>query len=83
MAKCEQNSSFGNDSKELELKYLQDKITQLEEENQRLKKLLDKAGILYEHLSMDDDDIQEVFDPNQGGRIQEVTITDELANRFF
>ena len=64
-----------------EILSLQDKIKGLEKENQYLKSLLDLAGISY-HAS-DEMKNRDVFDPDQGKRINPREITDHDANLFF
>ena len=66
-----------------EWKYLHEQVKQLEEENLLLKRLLDEAGISYQQIQALEKISSETYDLNQGGRIQSVRITDDLANRFF
>ena len=60
-------------------------VRNLQDENKRLKELLDKADVAYESENVFEEKIEtiEEYDPDQGGRIQSKYITEELANRFF
>ena len=60
-------------------------IRSLQDENLRLKALLDQANVAYETADIFDKklDCIEVYDPDQGGRILDTFITKELANQFF
>lgn len=60
-------------------------VRSLQDENRRLKEMLDKADIAYESENVFEEKIEtiEEYDPDQGGRIQHQYITEELANRFF
>lgn len=60
-------------------------VRNLQDENGRLKELLDKADIAYEPADVFEEKIENIeeYDPDQGGRIQSKYITEELANRFF
>ena len=60
-------------------------VRNLQDENKRLKELLDKADVAYESGNVFEEKIEtiEEYDPDQGGRIQSKYITEELANRFF
>lgn len=60
-------------------------IRSLQDENKRLKELLDKADIAYVSKSVFEEKIEtnEEYDPDQGERIQSKYITEELAKRFF
>jgi len=60
-------------------------VRNLQDENKRLKELLDKADVAYESKNVFEEKIEtiEEYDPDQGGRIQSKYITEELANRFF
>lgn len=60
-------------------------VRDLQDENKRLKELLDKADVAYESENVFEEKIEtiEEYDPDQGGRIQSKYITEELANRFF
>ena len=60
---------------------LQNKIKQLEKENQYLKLLLDKAGIEYSTYILKEEN--DVYDIDQGARIIPRTITENDANLFF
>ena len=63
---------------------LQSRILLLEEENRLLRERLEEAGIscddiLCGHPREDDD----LYDPDQGGRIEPFEITDKIAGNFF
>ncbi len=60
-------------------------VRSLQNENRRLKELLDKANIAYESENVFEEKIEKIeeYDPDQGGRIQSKYITEELANKFF
>ncbi len=60
-------------------------VRNLQDENRRLKELLDKADIAYEPKNVFGEKIEtnEEYDPDQGGRIQRKYITEELANKYF
>ena len=60
-------------------------VRSLQDENRRLKELLDKADIAYESENVFEEKIEtiEEYDPDQGERIRSKCITEELANRFF
>ena len=60
-------------------------IRSLQDENLRLKALLDQANVAYETADIFDKklDCIEAYDPDQGGRILDTFITKELANQFF
>ncbi len=60
-------------------------VRNLQDENRRLKELLDKADIAYEPKNVFREKIEtnEEYDPDQGGRIQRRYITEELANKYF
>lgn len=60
-------------------------VRSLQDENRRLKKLLDKEDIIYESENVFEEKIESIeeYDPDQGGRIQSKYITEKLANRFF
>lgn len=60
---------------------LQNRINLLEEENRRLKSLLEQAGISYEPTG--EDMQKDPYDPNQGARIRKRGLTADDANRFF
>ena len=65
---------------------LQIRINELQAENELLKKLLDRAGIPYEHelkkLKLPQG--EEPYDENQGGRISRPNeITDDMAKKFL
>ena len=66
-----------------EMQHMLERIEYLEKENRYLKDLLDRAGISYEQTSASNQAQKDIFDSNQGARIQHVEITDELANRFY
>jgi len=60
-------------------------VRSLQDENRRLKELLDKADIAYESENVFDEKIESIeeYDFDQGGRIQNKYITEELANKYF
>ena len=60
-------------------------VRSLQDENRRLKGLLDKADIAYESENAFEEKIEtiEEYDPDQGERIQHRYITEELANKYF
>lgn len=60
-------------------------VRSLQNENRRLRELLDKADIAYEpeNVFAEKPEFIEDYDPDQGGRIHSKYITEELANRFF
>lgn len=62
---------------------LQNRITELEKENEYLKALLDNAGISYNTNSPYEQSPQEIYDENQGGRIIPVQITHNHVRAFF
>ena len=53
---------------------LQNRITELEKENEYLKALLDNAGISYNTNSPYEQSSQEIYDENQGRRIRHITL---------
>ena len=73
---------MGN-TKQAEVKRMQERIEYLLKENRCLKDLLDRAGISYEHICTENQAREDSSAPYQGAGIQHVEITDELANRFF
>lgn len=63
---------------------LLEKISRLEEENNRLKKMLKGAGIDYEAAIADKQTVpSEEYDSDQGARIHPIEVTDKVANQFF
>ena len=65
---------------------LQKKLNDLQLENQILKNILDKAGLLYhkELSKLRQSGSKEAFDPEQGKRIiHPQAITENMANQFF
>ena len=62
---------------------LQNRITELEKENEYLKALLDNAGISYNTNPTYEQLSQEIYDENQGGRIIPVQITHNHVRAFF
>lgn len=57
----------------------------LQNENKRLKVLLDKADIAYEPENVFEEKIEtaQEYDPDQGERILYKYITDDLVNKYF
>lgn len=65
-------------------KKLQDRIRTLSDENQRLKQRMDEAGVSYTDIVNDSaEEIVELYDPDQGARINKFEITDKVASNFF
>ena len=63
---------------------LKNRISFLENENRILKKRMEEAGISYADIVSDDDEIAtELYDPDQGARIQRFDVTDKIASDFF
>ena len=62
------------------LQELKERVDFLEKENEYLKSLLDKAGILYASTERAPVDL---YEPDQGARIIHKDITSEDANKFF
>lgn len=60
-------------------------VRSFQNENRRLKELLDKADIAYESENVFEEKIENIeeYDFDQGGRIQSKYITEELANKYF
>ena len=60
-------------------------VRSLQDENRRLKGLLDKADIAYESENVFEEKIEtiEEYGPDQGERIQGRYITEKLANKYF
>ena len=60
-------------------------VRDLQDENKILKKRLDDAGIPYDSRDFFDEEAEllEEYDPDQGGRILDRTITRDMANQFF
>lgn len=60
-------------------------VRSLQDENKRLKELLDRTNIAYENENVFDTKIESIeeYDPDQGGRILEKYITKDMANQFF
>ena len=68
------------------LSILQRQISDLQLENQLLKRLLDRSGISYvqELKQLKEPEERESFDPNQGARIHHPSaITDQMVKGFF
>ena len=66
------------------IEQLRSKIQALTDENRLLKQRMDEAGVLYADIVVDSDEtVSEPFDPDQGARIREYDVTDEIANKFF
>ena len=65
-------------------KKLQDRIRTLSDENRLLKQRMDEAGVSYTDIVNDSaEEIVELYDPNQGARINKFEITDKVASNFF
>lgn len=63
---------------------LQSKIQLLENENRLLKERLDKAGISYADIVLNNsDEHTDLYDPDQGARIKRFEVTDKIASDFF
>ena len=64
---------------------LRELVRKLQIENAELKSILDKENIPYEIKDVFDDPIEESaeYDPDQGGRINNKYITDEMVVRFY
>ena len=62
---------------------LQNRITELEKENEYLKALLDNAGISYNTNPPYEQSSQEIYDENQDRRIIPVQITHHHVRAFF
>ena len=60
-------------------------VRSLQDENKRLKEQLDKANIPYDTENVFAEKIENIqeYDPDQGGRILNQSITKDLANRYF
>ena len=60
-------------------------VRSLQDENRRLKVLLDKADIAYEPENVFEEKIEtaQEYDPDQGERILYKYITEDLVNRYF
>ena len=60
-------------------------VRSLQDENKRLKEQLDKANIPYDTENVFVEKIENIqeYDPDQGGRILNQSITKDLANRYF
>ena len=62
---------------------LQSRIQLLEEENRLLKERLEEAGISYDDIICDYSEAVDLYDPNQGERIEPFEVTDKIASHFF
>ena len=63
---------------------LQSRIQALEDENRLLKERLDEAGVSYADIvSGDAEGVVELYDPDQGARINKFDVTDKIASDFF
>ena len=63
---------------------LQTRIQILMDENRLLKERLDEAGVSYADIVADIvEEMPELYDPNQGGRIKKFEVTDKIASNFF
>ena len=60
-------------------------VRNLQDENRRLRELLDKADITFDPKNVFEEKIEtnEEYNPDQGVRIQRKYITEELANKYF
>lgn len=66
------------------IKSLQSRIQALEDENRLLKERLDEACVSYADIvSGDTEGIVELYDPDQGARINKFDVTDKIASDFF
>lgn len=66
------------------LNSLREIVRKLQEENTKLKELLDENGISYEHTDILDDSSQpDDYDEDQGGRIIPLNPTIEMAKEFY
>lgn len=64
---------------------LRNLLRTLQNENKRLKSLLENSNIPYEPFNVFDTKIENTqeYDPDQGSRILDKYITKDLANQFF
>ena len=67
-------------NQEASINDLKNAIRSLEEENVYLKSLLDQAGISYAKINIKNETNIELFDPDQGSRIETICITRDVAN---
>ena len=60
-------------------------VRELQDENKKLKEQLKKANIAFPEQSVFEEKIEdsEEYDPDQGGRIMNRYITEDMANRYF
>lgn len=66
------------------IKSLQSRIQALEDENRLLKERLEEAGVSYADIvSGDTEGVVELYDPDQGARINKFDVTDKIASDFF
>lgn len=66
------------------IKSLQSRIQALEDENRLLKERLEEAGVSYADIvSGDAEGVVELYDPDQGARINKFDVTDKIASDFF
>ena len=69
---------------EMTVEILQARIQLLENENRRLKERLEEAGISctdIENYALDSNSA--LYDPDQGGRIKPIDVTNKVAETFF
>lgn len=70
--------------KDMDTRQLLERLSRLEKENSLLKEILENAGIDYETVISDEPSgYSEQYDPDQGGRIHPIEVTDKVANQFF
>ena len=66
------------------IKSLQSRIQALEDENRLLKERLEEAGVSYANIvSGDAEGVVELYNPEQGARINKFHVTDKIASDFF
>ena len=70
-------------NQETSINDLKNAIRSLEEENVYLKSLLDQAGISYVKTDNKNETSIELYDSDQGSCIETISVTRDVANRFF